>query len=85
MSGVSPVRAFKVYRGDFLGTLALARTLRTQATENRKINLGFTQGTYRTSAQCTIQWDLWLHSFVLDRIQSRPDWLSRNAPRRSLL
>ena len=26
----------KVYRGDFLGTLALARAPRTQETENRK-------------------------------------------------
>ena len=45
----------KVYRGDFLGTIALARAARTQASENRKINLGFSQGTYQTSAQPTIQ------------------------------
>ena len=30
----------KVYRGDFLGTLALARALRTQRTENRKKKSG---------------------------------------------
>ena len=40
----------KLYRGDFLGTLAHARALHTQATENRKINLGFYQGTYCTSS-----------------------------------
>ena len=44
----------KVYRGDFLGTLALARAPRTQAKKTEKRNLGFSQGTYPTSAQRTI-------------------------------
>ena len=45
----------KVYRGDFIVTLVHVRAPRTQATKNRKRNLGFSQGTYCTSAQCTIK------------------------------
>ena len=53
--GIPLLLTFKLYWGDFLGTLALARTPRTQAKKIEKINLGFYQGTYRTSAQRTIR------------------------------
>ena len=45
---------FNVCRGDFLGTLALARAPRAQAKKIENRNLGFSQGTYQTTAQCTI-------------------------------
>ena len=45
----------KVYRGDFLGTLALARAQRVQAKKIEKEIWGFFQGTYRTTAQRTIR------------------------------
>ena len=48
-------RIIKVYQGDFLGTLALARAPRAQAKKIEKRNLEFSQGTYRTTAQRTIR------------------------------
>ena len=54
----------KVYRGDFLGTLTLARAPRAQAKKKEEINLGFSQGTYQTTAQRTVRWALWHHSFA---------------------
>ena len=45
----------KVYWDELLETLALARASRTQARKTEKRNLGFSQGTYRTSTQRTIQ------------------------------
>ena len=48
----------KVYRGDFLGTLTLARAPRAQAKKIEKEIWGFSQGTYQTTARRSVRWDL---------------------------
>ena len=57
-------KEIKVYRGNFLGTLTLARALRPQAKKIEERTLGFSQGTYRTTVQRTVWWALWLHYFA---------------------
>ena len=54
----------KVYRSDFQGTLTLARAPCAQAKKIEERNLGFSQGTYQTTAQRSVRWALWHHSFA---------------------
>ena len=75
----------KVYRGDFQGTPTLVRAPRAQAKKIENKNLGFSRGTYQTTAWHSVRWDLFLHSFAAWSDQAQLDWLSRTAPRRPLL